>query len=90
VLERLAGSTGLIFASSLESFGLPLLEARALGVPVLAAERDFVREVCEPQQTFDPASPHSIADAVRRFLAPGFRRELPVLSARDVARMLAE
>ena len=67
-----------------------LLEARALGVPVLAPERDYVRDVCEPRQTFDPASPRSIADAVRRFLSPGFRRELPVLSAREGARMLAE
>lgn len=102
VLQRLAASSALIFPSTLESFGLPLLEARALGVPVLASERDFVRDVCEPQQTFDPASPESIADAVQRFLAPraaqderavgagaAARPGLSVLSAADFARVLA-
>lgn len=58
----------LIFPSKLESFGLPLVEARALGLPIIAAELDFVRDVVVPTQTFDPASPVSIARAVRRFI----------------------
>jgi glycosyltransferase involved in cell wall biosynthesis len=58
----------LIFPSTSESFGLPLIEASHLGVPIVASETDFVRDVCEPVQTFDPASAVSIARAVRRFL----------------------
>lgn len=58
----------LIYPSLGESFGLPLIEARALGLPVVAAERDYVRDVIEPVETFDPYSPLSIARAVRRFL----------------------
>lgn len=68
VLETMRDSQALMFASQAETFGLPMLEAQALGLPILAAERDFVRDVCSPVQTFDPASPVSIARAVERFL----------------------
>ena len=57
----------LIYPSLAESFGLPLLEARSHGLPVVAAELDYVRDVVEPTETFDPLSPVSIARAVRRF-----------------------
>jgi glycosyltransferase involved in cell wall biosynthesis len=77
VLELLGSSSALMFASRAETLGLPMLEATALGVPILAAERDFVRDVCTPAQTFDPDSAVSIAMATRRFmgLADGPRQE---------------
>jgi hypothetical protein len=37
-------------------------------LPVLASELDYVRDLIEPAETFDPSSPVSIARAVRRFL----------------------
>ena len=58
----------MIFPSTSESFGLPLVEAAHLGLPILAPELDYVRDVCSPVQTFDPTSPLSIARAVKRFL----------------------
>lgn len=61
-------SSALIFPSLVESFGLPLIEATEVGLPVLASELDYVRDVIEPVETFDPKSPLSIARAVRRFL----------------------
>lgn len=61
-------SRALIFPSVTESFGLPLLEARTLGLPIVAGELDYVRDVCEPAETFDPSSYRSIARAIRRFL----------------------
>lgn len=61
-------SSALIFPSKVESFGLPLIEASYMGLPVLASELDYVRDVIEPIETFDPESPVSIARAVRRFL----------------------
>ncbi len=67
VLARIAEADALIFPSLTESFGLPLLEARAAGTAIIAAERDFVRDVCTPAESFDPLSARSIADAVRRF-----------------------
>lgn len=68
VLDIYLQSSALIFPSLLESFGLPLIEAQQLGLPILAPELDYVRDVCEPVQTFDPNSAVSIARAVKRFL----------------------
>jgi glycosyltransferase involved in cell wall biosynthesis len=68
-LARLYAEAGaLIYPSTLESFGLPLVEATAAGLPVLAPELDYVRDVTIPTQTFDPTSPVSIARAVKRHL----------------------
>lgn len=63
-----ANARALIFPSTRESFGLPLVEATQAGLPIVASELDYVRDVCEPAQTFDPASATSIARAVRRLL----------------------
>lgn len=68
LLSLYGRSKALIFPSVSESFGLPLIEASQASLPILASELDFVRDVCEPVQTFDPASPTSIARAVRRFI----------------------
>lgn len=69
-----------IYPSAFESFGLPLIEARQAGLPVLAPERDYVRDLIDPEQTFDPESPLSIARAVKRFLGVE-ERALPLLDA---------
>lgn len=58
----------LIYPSRFESFGLPLIEARQSGLPILASELDFVRDVIDPDESFDPESSHSIARAVKRFM----------------------
>ncbi|MEY8216185.1 MAG: glycosyltransferase, partial [Colwellia sp.] len=61
-------SKALVFPSLRESFGLPLIEASSAGLPIIASELDFVRDVSCPVQTFDPSSPVSIARAIARFL----------------------
>jgi glycosyltransferase involved in cell wall biosynthesis len=58
----------LIFTSYFESFGLPLLEAKTFGLPILAPELDFVRDIVSPIETFDPMSKVSISRAVMRFM----------------------
>lgn len=58
----------LIYPSLMESFGLPLIEAASCGLPVVAAELDYVRDILDPVQSFDPLSPTSIARAVKRYL----------------------
>lgn len=58
----------LIYTSSFESLGLPLIEARQASLPVLASECDYVRDVLDPEQSFDPHSALSIARAVKRFI----------------------
>jgi glycosyltransferase involved in cell wall biosynthesis len=80
-VQKLYNHAGaLIYPSNLESFGLPLIEARLAGLPVLASELDFVRDVLDPEQTFDPESATSIARAVKRFM--GFEEQpLPLQDA---------
>ena len=68
LLEMYRASGALIYPSSFESFGLPLIEARQAGLSVLAPELDYVRDVIDPDETFDPRSPISIARAVRRHI----------------------
>lgn len=68
VLELYSQVQALIYPSRFESFGLPLIEASQAGLPVLSAELDYVRDVLDPEQSFDPDSPVSIARAVKRYL----------------------
>lgn len=86
-LYRKAGAA--IYPSTFESFGLPLIEARQAGLPVLASELDYVRDVLDPEQTFDPYSAISIARAVKRFIGVE-EQPLPLLDGRQfVAAVLA-
>jgi glycosyltransferase involved in cell wall biosynthesis len=75
------GIRALIYPSDSESLGLPLIEARCAGIPILAPERDYVRDVIDPEQTFDPNSPVSIARAVKRFLGI-LEDPLPLMDAK--------
>ncbi|MBI5890600.1 MAG: glycosyltransferase [Nitrosomonadales bacterium] len=69
LVAQLYGRAGaLIYPSTFESFGLPLIEARQAGLPILASELDYVRDVIDPEQTFDPESAISVARAVKRHL----------------------
>ncbi len=68
VLELYKDMGALIYPSTFESFGLPLIEAMQAGLPVLASELDYVRDVLDPEQSFDPHSATSIARAVKRFM----------------------
>ena len=38
-------------------------------VPIIASELDFVRDILDPSESFDPNSSKSISRAVKRFLA---------------------
>ncbi|SRR6266568_1295065 len=68
VTELYTQAKALIYPSTFESFGLPLIEARNANLAIIASELDYVRDVLNPEETFDPSSPKSIARAVKRFL----------------------
>jgi len=75
-LEILSRST-LVYPSLFESYGLPLAEARALDVLVLAADCPYAREVLEGYANayyFDPASPIQLAALMRRVISGGIKR----------------
>jgi glycosyltransferase involved in cell wall biosynthesis len=89
VLSLYRNSGALVFPSLLESFGLPLIEARQVGLAVLASEFDYVRDVLDPEESFDPLSPVSMARAVGRFLgAPS--QELPLMNAQEFLQKILE
>lgn len=89
VLQLYGRAGALIYPSTFESFGLPLIEARQAGLSVLAAELDFVRDVLDPEHTFDPTSAVSIARAVKRFLGVE-EQPLPLLDATQFMASILE
>jgi len=58
----------LIYPSLFESYGLPIVEAMNMNIPIIASELDFVRDLVDPDESFNPKSPKSIFRAVCRFL----------------------
>lgn len=68
LFEVYKGARALIYPSFVESFGLPLMEAAHFGLPIIGSELDYLRDVVDPVESFDPNSPVGIARAVIRFL----------------------
>jgi glycosyltransferase involved in cell wall biosynthesis len=82
-------SQALVYPSTLESFGLPLFEARQAGLSIIAAELDYVRDLVNPEETFDPGSPLSIARAIKRYLNVPEAAPTILTSEAFVSRLLA-
>ena len=69
VMERYASST-LIFPSYIETFGLPLLEARKSDTCVIASDCSFSREILEGYDAawfFDPFDENQLIDILEKF-----------------------
>jgi glycosyltransferase involved in cell wall biosynthesis len=60
VVTQLINSDVVVYPSTVESFGLGLIEAAQLGLPICAANLPYVFEVVIPNCTFDPLSTDSI------------------------------
>ncbi|WP_104178198.1 glycosyltransferase family 1 protein [Cryobacterium sp. Y50] len=78
----LRSATALVTASLDEGFGIPLVEAMSLGIPVVVSDIPIFREIGGSAALyFDPRNAESIATAVRSLAEPG---EWAARSARSV------
>lgn len=67
LVTLLRGAQCVIMASTVEGFGLPIVEALAQGTPVIASDIPIFREIGgESVLYFDPADPAALAAAVLR------------------------
>lgn len=87
-LKRLlSGTVAFVFPSLLEGFGFPMLEAQALGVPVIASDTEVFREVGGggfiPVNSADPSS---LALGVAKALEPEIRKQMAILGPQNVER----
>lgn len=82
-----AGASAILLPSLAEGFGLPILEAQAMGTPVLASDLPATREAGgDAALYFDPADPESLTRALERLLRNGALREELVRKGRLRAR----
>ena len=63
----LVGARALVFPSLYEGFGLPILEAMAVGTPVITSDKGAPREVAgKAALLIDPRSVESLVDAMKK------------------------
>ena len=63
--EVMRGAEGLVFVPWFEGFGVPIVEAFASGVPVIASNTTAMPEVCGDAAAVDPANAQEIAEAMK-------------------------
>lgn len=90
ISDLYAQAGALIFPSLFESFGLPLVEADRSGIDIVAAERDYVRDIVSPKEAFDPESCVSIARAVMRHRNIISEKHSIISAERFIERILEE
>lgn len=88
VLQVMAMAEAVVFPSTFEGFGLPVLEAMQCGVPVLASRCTAIPEVCgDAGILIDPEDTNAWAAAMERILRDrALRRRLQAAGADNLAR----
>jgi glycosyltransferase involved in cell wall biosynthesis len=89
IASQLSCCEVLVVTSRYEGFGLPVIEARAVGVPVVCTDIPIHREVADPESTifFPPGDARALAKILLERLWVGRpRRQSWFRSWMDVAR----
>ena len=71
LLSMYKGSAGLLFPSTIETIGLPLLEAAAFGTPIVAADVDYAHQVLgsyEGVEFLNPYDENKWAEAIKEII----------------------
>lgn len=85
--DLLTKASVFVFPSLIEGFGFPMVEAQALGVPVVASDTKIFREIGgEAFFPVSPLDPCSIGGGVRDALDPEARFRLTLMGIENVRR----
>ena len=68
LLNKYQHVEALIYPSTFESYGLPLVEAKKYNLTVLASDLDYVWDIIDPDFYFNPHDSQSIARSILRYL----------------------
>ena len=86
VAELISEADVFVFASGCETFGIALLEAMTIGIPIACSNRSSLPETLQDGgEYFDPQDPQSIAQAIHRLINDPARRAEIALRAKTLA-----